>query len=62
MPDQSKIKADFDAVEKEFNNVFAMQGRVDKERMITLSRRTHGGTRAETMRRLVDQWRRDNRS
>jgi hypothetical protein len=62
MPDQSKIQSDYDAVEKEFNNVFAMQGRVDKERMITASRRTHGGTRAETMRRLIDQWRRDNRS
>ncbi len=55
-------KSTYDEIEREFNLVFAMKSRVDKERMITHFRNFHGGSRVDAMRRLVEQWRKDNRS
>lgn len=51
----------YDAVERDFKNVFAMKSRVDREQMILHWKNVHGGSREDAMRRLVEQWRHDNR-
>lgn len=52
----------YEAVERDFKNVFAMKSQVDKEQLIRHWRNIHGGSREDAMRRLVEQWRHDNRS
>jgi len=51
----------YDAVERDFKNIFAIKSRADKEQMIGSWRNIHGGSREDAMRRLVEQWRHDNR-
>jgi len=52
----------YDESERDFNLVFAIKSRVDKEHMIAHWRKFHGGSREAAMKALVDEWRRDNRS
>lgn len=73
MPDQSGTappqgvadqpdEDDYASVEREFKNVFAMKSMADREEMIRRSRNRYGGSRVSVMRRLVEEWRKDNRA
>jgi hypothetical protein len=62
MPDQSQIAKSYNEAEREFNSVFALKSRVDKESMINHLRKVHGGTREQAMRRAIEDWQKDNRS
>jgi hypothetical protein len=61
VPSDSKSLS-YDAAERDFKNVFAIKSQVDKEQIIRHWRNVHGGSREDAMRRLVEQWRHDNRS
>jgi hypothetical protein len=52
----------YDAIEREFKNVFALQSMSDREHMIRQWLSVHGGSREGAMQRLVENWRKDNRS